>query len=171
VGHTNISKAGITSSNFEALPDVPITSVDVNLPTGPLSVLTTLTATTKLCGSRLFAATTIVAQSGAKIVKNTPVTLTGCGLRIVRHRVKHKRALITIEVAAASRVTVSGAGVRGTSRRLRKAQIFTVSLPLSRSGRARLRRHRHKGIVVKLRVTYAPTSGKHASATVKVRFR
>ncbi|HEY4895129.1 MAG TPA: hypothetical protein VII01_03490 [Solirubrobacteraceae bacterium] len=170
VGRTNISKTGITSSNFESVPDVPITNVEVSLPAGPNSVLTGLTANAKLCGKRLLAPTTLVAQSGARIVRNTPLVLTGCGLRVVRHRVKHKHALITLEVAGASRVTVSGSGVRGTSRRLRKAQIFTVSLPLSRAGKARLRRHHRKGIVIKLHISYVPASGKRASAQVKVRF-
>jgi len=170
VGHTNISKAGITSSNFESLPDVPISSVEVHLPTGPLSVLTTLTSTTKLCGSKLFAATTIVAQNGARIAKTTPITLTGCGLRIIRHRVRGKRAILTLEVPSAGRVSVSGHGIRGTSRRVRKASTFTVSVRLSRAGRAAVRHHRRKGLRVTLHVRFVSSTGKRSTARTSVRF-
>jgi hypothetical protein len=170
VGHTNISKTGITTSNFESLPDVPISGVQVSLPQGPRSVLTGLTANASLCGKKLLAPTTIVAQSGARITRNTPLVLTGCGVRVVRHRVKHRRAIVTLEVAGAGRVTVSGRGVRGASRRLRKAQIFTLTLPLSRSGLTSLRRHRHKGLVVRLQIRFVPATGRRASTQLTVRF-
>ena len=38
VGHTKITK-GITTTYFQTLPDVPVTSITVNLPTGPNSAL------------------------------------------------------------------------------------------------------------------------------------
>ena len=50
VGHTHIARSSVTTSTFENLPDVPITSVSVNLPTGPNSALA---PNGRLCGSRL----------------------------------------------------------------------------------------------------------------------
>ena len=63
VGHTHIARSSITTSTFENLPDVPITSVRVNLPTGPNSALA---ANGRVCGSRLFAPTTMIAQNGSE---------------------------------------------------------------------------------------------------------
>jgi hypothetical protein len=74
VGNTNIG-GGVTSSTFAAIPDVPIASFTLSLPSGPNSALS---ASGKLCGSSLLMPTTIVAQSGAVIKQNTKVAVSGC---------------------------------------------------------------------------------------------
>jgi hypothetical protein len=81
VGTTFISKAGITSSTFKQVPDVPISSFELNLPTGPYSALTAnLPASAKysLCGQKLTMPTAFTGQNGAVIHQSTPVTVTGC---------------------------------------------------------------------------------------------
>ncbi len=59
-GDTFISKAGITSSTFAAVPDVPITRFDLTLPRGTQSALT---ANGNLCKGKLLMPTTIKART------------------------------------------------------------------------------------------------------------
>jgi hypothetical protein len=75
VGTTFISKAGITSSTFKQVPDVPITSFDLNLPEGRYSALA---ANGNLCASKLKMPTAFTGQNGAVIHETTPITVTGC---------------------------------------------------------------------------------------------
>jgi uncharacterized repeat protein (TIGR01451 family) len=75
VGHVNISKAGITSATFFAVPDAPISSFELNLPEGPHSGLS---AVGSLCAGPLSMPTTITAQNGAGIQQNTKIKVTGC---------------------------------------------------------------------------------------------
>jgi hypothetical protein len=74
-GETFISPAGITSSTFRTIPDVPIGIFELKLPQGPDSALA---ANGNLCTSKLAMPTTFVAANGISIKQSTPITATGC---------------------------------------------------------------------------------------------
>ncbi len=80
-GETFISKAGITSSTFRNVPDVPITSFELQLPEGPYSALA---ANGNLCATKLKMPTAFTGQNGAVLKQSTPISVTGC--------TKHKQA-------------------------------------------------------------------------------
>jgi hypothetical protein len=86
-GSTFISKAGITSSTFKTVPDVPVNSFELYLPQGPGSALA---ANGKLCASRLTMPTVFTAQNGIVIRQSTPIAVTGCGARASRAYKAHK---------------------------------------------------------------------------------
>jgi hypothetical protein len=95
VGHTHISSAGVTSSTFESLPDVPVSSFTLSLPSGPHSLLAAHGGS--LCRpisdrSALKMPTTIVAQSGAKLTLSTKIAVRSCPrLRHKQHSRRHRR--------------------------------------------------------------------------------
>jgi len=88
VGSTFINeKTGVTSSTFKAVPDAPVGSFELTLPTGPYSALG---ANKNLCKTKLTMPTEFVGQNGALIKTSTKIAVTGCGKTVHRkHRSKH----------------------------------------------------------------------------------
>jgi hypothetical protein len=74
-GETFISPAGITSSTFRTIPDVPIGVFELKLPQGPDSALA---ANGDLCTSKLVMPTIFVGANGVSLKQSTPITTTGC---------------------------------------------------------------------------------------------
>ncbi len=81
IGSTFISKAGITSSTFKTVPDVPVGTFELILPTGKYSALAAnlpLKDKYSFCGQTLAMPTAFVGQNGAEIHESTPISITGC---------------------------------------------------------------------------------------------
>jgi hypothetical protein len=159
VGHTHIARSSITTSTFESLPDVPISSAVVSLPTGSNSAVS---ANGALCGANLIAPTTIIAQSGAKITQNTWIAVTGCPIKLISHRRRGQRLTLKVWVPESGRLSVSGRGVKRVSVRVKRAgTIVTFSVPLTSSAMAALHGHGKKP---RLRIGFSPESGHNSSA-------
>ncbi len=97
VGTTFISKAGITSTTFKTVPDVPFDSFELTLPQGRYSALAAnvpARAKYSLCGQKLMMPTAFVGQNGAEIHESTPISVTGCAkARPLRKAQKLTKAL------------------------------------------------------------------------------
>jgi hypothetical protein len=165
VGNTNI-KNGITTTNFAATPDVPVTSITLNLPIGGHSALT---ANGNVCANKLVMPTTIVGQNGTAFKQNTAIKISNCPVRIVGHKIVGSTAYITVQTFSAGRISGKGANLATVFRGLNRAQkTATLKVPLSRGGRSRRR-----PLNVRLRVGFVPkqkgTSSSAAFVTVTFR--
>jgi hypothetical protein len=163
-GNTDIKK-GITTTNFASTPDVPVTSVTVNLPVGPHSALA---ANGDLCTSKMVMPTTITGQNGAVVKQNTKIGTSGCGVRIVGHKVIGNTAFLTVQTFAAGRISGSGTSLATVYRHLRTAErATTLKVPLSRGGR-----RRGRPFSTRVRVGFVPShrGGASSTAFVTVRF-
>jgi hypothetical protein len=165
VGNTDI-KNGITTTTFASTPDVPVTSITVNLPMGPHSALA---AFGSLCAKPLVMPTTIVGQNGVTIKQNTIIKPVGCGVKIVGRKVIGNTAYITVQTPAAGRVSGSGASLGTVYRHLGKAyKAATLKVSLTPRGQSRRRPFK-----VRLRVGFLPKSRSRTPSTafVTVTFR
>jgi hypothetical protein len=161
VGNTDIKK-GITTTTFAATPDVPVSSVTVNLPIGPHSALG---AVADLCAIPLLMPTTLTGQNGKVVKQNTRISVVGCGVRIVGRKVIGNVAYLTIKTFAAGRISGSGAHLATVFRRLNGAvNATTLKVPLARGA--------HGPLTTRIRVGFVPKRrGASSAAFVTVHFR
>lgn len=167
VGNTKISK-GVTTTTFATLPDVPVSSVTVNLPTGAHSAVT---ANGSLCINPLTMPTTLIGQNGFKVTQKTNLAVAGCPVRIAGQKTVGNTAYITVQTYAPGRISGSGSNLATTYRHLNNAQkTATLKVPLSRGGQ-----RRGKPLKVKLRIGFVPkkksTALGNSASTTTVVFR
>jgi hypothetical protein len=164
VGNTDIKK-GITTTTFASTPDVPVSSITVNLPIGSHSALA---ANGDLCANKLVMPTMMTGQNGTVVKQNTNINVRNCGVRIVGHKVVGNTAYITVRTFAPGRISGKGQSLAETFRKLSKAQKkATLKVHLSRGGR-----NRHKPFKVRLRVGFVPKAkgARSSTAYVTVKF-
>jgi hypothetical protein len=87
-GETFITGAGVTSSTFRTIPDVPIGGFELKLPEGSNSALA---APKNLCTATLKMPTAFTAQNGAIVKQSTPIGVTGCAKHKAKSAGKHKK--------------------------------------------------------------------------------
>jgi hypothetical protein len=172
VGDTFISKAGITSSTFAAVPDVPVSSFELVLPEGPYSALTTDLPheSHDLCGQKLTMPTVFVAQNGAELHETTSVPVEGCSnaLRVVSKSVKGKTATIEVSVPSAGKLVATGNGLIKASKTSRGATTLTVKLSLTKGKVAFLNKHQARRLKAKVDLIFTPKKGTKLNTSTTV---
>jgi hypothetical protein len=164
VGNTNI-KNGITTTNFATPPDVPVSSITVNLPTGAHSALT---ANGNLCANKLVMPTTMVGQNGTTFKQNTTIKVNNCPVRIAGSRVVGNTAYLSVQTFSPGRISGKGNDLATVFRNLSQPQ-KSASLKVSLSSAGR---RRGRPFSTKVRVGFVPKKkGAPSSvAYVTVRF-
>lgn len=148
VGNTNI-KNGITTTDFAATPDVPVSSITVNLPTGPHSALA---ANGNLCTNKLTMPTTMVAQNGLTHKQTTTIKVRNCPVRIAGSKVIGNTAYLSVQTYEAGRISGKGTDLSTVFRHLSQPQ-HSASLAVSLTGAGR---RRGRPFSVRVRVGFVP---------------
>jgi hypothetical protein len=174
-GNTNIKK-GITTSTFSSVPDAPISSFELKLPTGKYSVFGAnlpASANYDFCGQSLNMPTTITGQNGAVVKPATQVAVIGCvspSLRIDRHFVKGAEATIIATVPGAGHITATAPNTFKGAQSPGRAQSVTLHVRLNKKRLAFIAAHPHKRMNLKVKVLFTPKSGPKLIRFVTVSF-
>ena len=160
VGSTFISKAGITSSTFQTVPDVPVNTFELTLPEGEYSALA---ANGNLCTAKLAMPTAFVGQNGAEIHRSTRIEVEGCpgSLSVMSSKVKKRILTLHVYAPAAGKLTASGNGLASSSRSYAGRETLTLTLRQRKAGKLETR----------VKLAFVSARGKRQSKTVEASFK
>lgn len=169
-GDTFINKAGITSSTFGAIPDVPVRTFEVTLPAGANSALA---GTGGFCREALHVPTTISGQNGAVVERKIAVKVSGCRpeIEVLAHRVRAATARIAVGVPGPGRLVVLGRGISRVVRSVARAKTATVTVKLSTKDRRLLAARPGRRLRVKVKLRFHLRRGGELSSYVTVLMR
>jgi hypothetical protein len=91
-------------------------------------------------------------------------------IEILSRKVRGDAVTFVVRVPAAGRLTLKGHGVRTVSVQSDQAERVTLRTVLTKTVAASLRRHGHRGVKIKLEVSFKAVAGSSASTTRTVRF-
>jgi hypothetical protein len=155
VGATFINKAGITSTTFKTVPDVPFNTFTLTLGQGPYSALAAnlpKTAKDSFCGQTLTMPTAFVAQNGMEIHQDTPISIQGCPstLAIRSHTINKKTLTLTIYTPTAGELTATGKGLTTQTKTAKGQENLTITLKQKNTGKLK----------TSIKVAFTPSTGK-----------
>ncbi|HEY5046025.1 MAG TPA: hypothetical protein VII53_09230 [Solirubrobacteraceae bacterium] len=160
VGSTFISKAGVTTTTFKAVPDAPFSTFELTLPQGPYSALA---ANGDLCDQKLVMPSVMTGQNGAVVSQNYRVEVEGCpgSLSVVSSRVKKRTLILSVYAPGAGKVTAAGKGVSSGTKAYTGREALTFTLNQKKSGK----------LATKIKLTFTPSKGKKQTKTLKATFK
>ncbi len=152
-GKTNI-KNGITSSTFKTVPDAPISTFELKLPTGPYSILGTdlpASANYSLCGQTLAMPTAITGQNGAVVKQSTKIAVTGCKpakptVKVTKTKITGNTVVVTVKTSVKGRVRISGRYLKTTVKQGLNAGTHKIQVAFTSAGKAAQSRHRKTSV-------------------------
>ncbi|HEY1689927.1 MAG TPA: hypothetical protein VGF95_13825 [Solirubrobacteraceae bacterium] len=161
-GETFISAKGVTSTTLASVPDAPVSTFELTLPTGRFSALA---ANGNLCDQRLVMPTEFTGQNGAQVAQKTPIGVHGCSkaLAIGTRSIKGRKLTVNVYAPAAGKVRVTGKGLSSQTKAAKGHETLKLTLRQERPGRLKTRLH----------ASFTPQAGKDRKkqgSSVEVRF-
>ncbi|HET8970281.1 MAG TPA: hypothetical protein VFN19_04410, partial [Candidatus Nanopelagicales bacterium] len=138
-------------STFAAIPDAPISAFRLQIAGGKAGILKATGTGGAVCNAQQQAVTTFTGQNGKRRRSNLRMT-SQCGLRVASKSVTGTRMAVKVSGLGRGKLTISGPGVKRTSRSIKSASVATIKPRLSKAGLRAAKARR----VVKATVTFDP---------------
>ncbi len=139
-------------TTFDNLPDAPVSSFTLNIAGGKHGIL--VVSGTDICKATQVADQQIDGQNGKTADAAVTLATPACGLKVLSKKVGKRSVTLKVSGLGAGKLTITGKGIKKTSRTIKAATVATVTA--KRTGHGRPSR---------VRVSFTPQGSRKAVAT------
>jgi hypothetical protein len=140
-------------TTFDNVPDAPVSSFKMDIIGGKGGILTVSNA--DICKATQVAEQQVDGQNGKDADASVSIQTPSCPLRVVSKKVGKTSVAVKVSGLGAGKVTVSGKGIKKTSKTIAKATVATITVK------------RTKGKPAKVTVSFDPAGPAKARKTTK----
>jgi hypothetical protein len=143
-------------TTFDTIPDAPVSDFALNIDGGAHGILTVSGA--DVCKATQIAEQQIQGQNGKTANANITIQTPACTTKIITKKITAKTVVLKIGGLGAGKVTVTGTGIKKTTKTITNATVATITA------------HRTKSRLGKIKVSFTPAGSKKAktaSATLR----
>ena len=128
------------ASTFGQVPDVPVSSFEIDVPQGAHALLGIAGS---ICNKKYSMPVNYTGQDGRVRVQIVRLKVEDCPVIVKSARsLKGRRARLIVKAPSAGRLTVTGGGIAGAKHTFKKAGIVGITVKLSKTGARRLAKSR-----------------------------
>ncbi len=150
---TSAVEDGQLVTTFDNIPDAPVSSFKLNINGGKGGILVISDA--DICKSTQIAEQQVDGQNGKDADSSISIQTPSCPLRVVSKKVGKTSIAVRVSGLGAGKVTISGRGIKKTSKTITKATVATITA------------RRTKAKPTKVTVSFDPTGPAKARKTTK----
>ncbi len=152
------------ATTFIGVPDAPISGFELRIDAGARGILI---SSGGICGDARVAQTAFDAQNGGRRSGRVTIAAPACRPRIVSLKAGagRRQVAVALDGLLPGRVSLSGAGIRATSRTVGAAHSATIPVALSTAARRALAAG--TPVTVRVRVALAPRGGRRVSGATR----
>jgi hypothetical protein len=150
-------------TTFANIPDAPVSSFTLKIDGGKHGILAVSGDKIDICAATQKARREVDGHNNASADREIVVKTPDCRLKVASASHTSKALVLKVAGLGAGKVTVSGNGIKKTSRTIASSTVVTLKPALTKATRNQLAA-RHD-VKVKVKVAYTPAGGKTVSAT------
>ena len=142
-------------TTFDLIPDAPVSSFKLNITGGKKGILVISGDKADICKANQVAEQEVDGQNGKQVDSNITIATPACKTKVLSKKTTKKSVIVKVGGLSAGKLTISGKGIKKTSRTITKATVATVTAP------------RTKGTPGKVTATLKPVGQAKARTAVK----
>jgi hypothetical protein len=142
-------------TTFDLIPDAPVSSFKLNITGGKKGILVISGDKADICKATQIANQEIDGQNGKQADTDITISTPACKTKVISKKTTKKSVIVKVAGLTAGKLTVSGKGIKKTTRTITKATVATITA------------RRTKGTPGKVTATLKPAGAAKARTATK----